>query len=163
MFYLFEACLHSFDDPQFLKDAFNIMIERATSLPSRDHGVTPGFVMGMSKCIRSVSDIVAKDYGEYILENKDTVSSAQTAAYHKDYAQSFILKVTAFQVMHALQQKAFSVECDGVVEYLMGTIQEQVKSYEKNTKSTRKLLRKHLSMPLYYAITNGDATKLPIT
>jgi hypothetical protein len=64
VFYLFEACLHSFDDPQFLKDAFNIIIERATGFPSRDHGVTPGFVMGMAKCIRSVSDIVAKDYGE---------------------------------------------------------------------------------------------------
>jgi hypothetical protein len=52
VFYLFEACLDSFDDPQFLKDAFNIMVERATSLPSRDHGVM------------FVSDIVAKDYGE---------------------------------------------------------------------------------------------------
>jgi hypothetical protein len=60
VFYLFEACLQSFDDPQFLKDAFNIMVERATSLPSHYHGVTPGFVMGMAKCIRSVSDIVAK-------------------------------------------------------------------------------------------------------
>jgi hypothetical protein len=27
VFYLFEACLHSLDNPQFLKDAFNIMIE----------------------------------------------------------------------------------------------------------------------------------------
>jgi hypothetical protein len=103
VFYLFEACQHSFDDPQFLKDAFNIMIERATILPSRDHGMTPGFVMGMDKCIRSVSEIVAKDYGEYILENEDTVSSAQTAAYHKDYVRCFILKVTAVQVMHAFQ------------------------------------------------------------
>jgi hypothetical protein len=65
--------------------------------------------------------------------------------------------------MHAFQQKDFDVDCDGVVEYLMSTIQEQVKSYQNNTKSTRKLLRKHLSMPLYYAITNGDATKLPLT
>jgi hypothetical protein len=80
VFYLLEACLHSFDDPQFLKDAFNIMIERATSFPSRDHGVTPGFVTGMAKCIRSVSDSVVKYYGEYILENKDIVSSAQKAA-----------------------------------------------------------------------------------
>jgi hypothetical protein len=165
VFYLFEACLHSFDDPQFLKDAFNIMIERATSLPSHDHdhGVTPGFVMGMAKCSRYVSDIVAKDYGEYILENEDAVSSAQTASYHKDCARGFILKVTAVQVMHAFQQKAFPVDCDGVVEDLMDIIQEQVKSYKKNTKSTRKLLRKHLSMPLYYVITNGDATKLPLT
>jgi hypothetical protein len=65
--------------------------------------------------------------------------------------------------MHAFQQKAFAVDCDGVVEDLMGTIQEQVKSYQNNTKSTRKLLRKHLSMSLYYVITNGDATKLPLT
>jgi hypothetical protein len=101
VFYLFDACLHSFDDPQFLKDAFNMIIELSTSLPSHDHGVAPGFFMGMAKCIRSVSDIVAKYYGEYILENKDTVSSAQTAAYHKDYARGFISKVTAFQVMHA--------------------------------------------------------------
>jgi hypothetical protein len=108
VFYLFEACLHSFDDPQFLKDAFNIMIERATSLPSRDNGVTPGFVMGMAECIRSVSDIIAKDYGEYILEKEGTVSSAQMAACHKDYAQVFISKVTA--------QKASAVDCDGVVE-----------------------------------------------
>jgi hypothetical protein len=163
VFYLFETCLHSFDDPQFLKDAFNIIIERSTSLSSRDHGVMPGFYMGMAKCIRSVSDIVAKDYGEYIQENKDTVTSAQTADYHKDYARGFISKVTAVQVMHTFQQKAFAVVCDGVVEDLMGTIQEQVKSYQKNTKSTRKLLQKHLSMPLYHVITNGDATKLPIT
>jgi hypothetical protein len=66
--------LHSFDDTQFLKDAFNIMIERVTSLPSRDHGVMPGFVMGMAQCIRSVYDILVKDYGEYILENEETVS-----------------------------------------------------------------------------------------
>jgi hypothetical protein len=124
VFYLYEVCLHFFDDPQFLKEAFNIMIERATSLPSRDHGVMPRFVMGMAKCIRSVSDIVAKDYGEYILENEDTVSSAQTAAYHKDYARGFISKVTAVQVMHTFQQKAFAVDCDGVVEDLMSTIQE---------------------------------------
>jgi hypothetical protein len=123
----------------------------------------PGFVMGMAKCIRYVSDILAKDYGEYIMENEDTVSSAQTAAYHKEYARGFISKVTAVQVMHAFQQKAFAYECDGVVEDLMSTIQEQVKSYQKNTNSTRKLLRKHLSMPLYYTITNGDATKLPLT
>jgi hypothetical protein len=44
VFYLFKACLHSFDDSQLLKDAFNIMIERSTSLPSRDHGVMPGFL-----------------------------------------------------------------------------------------------------------------------
>jgi hypothetical protein len=161
--YLFEACLHSVDDPQFLKDAFNIMIERATSLPSRDHGVTSRFVMGMAKCIRSMSDIVAKDYGEYMIKNEDTISSAKTAAYHKDYASGFISKVTAVQVMHAFQQKAFAVDCEGVVEDLMSTIQEQVKSYQKNTKIIRNLLRKHLSMPLYYTITNGDPTKLPLT
>jgi hypothetical protein len=119
--------------------------------------------MGMAKCIRYVSDIVAKDYGEYILENGDTVSSVQTAAYHKDYARGFISKVTAVRVMHAFQQKAFAADSDGVVEDLMGKIQEQVKSYQKNTKSTRKLLRKHLTMPLYYVIANGDATKLPLT
>jgi hypothetical protein len=62
VFYLFEACLHSFDDPGFLKDAFNTIIERATYfLPSRDHGMTPEFVMGMDKCIRYTLDIVAKD------------------------------------------------------------------------------------------------------
>jgi hypothetical protein len=44
MFYLFEACLHPFDGPRFMKYAFNMVIERATSLPSRDHGVTPGFI-----------------------------------------------------------------------------------------------------------------------
>jgi hypothetical protein len=110
-----------------------------------------------------VSKIVAKDYGEYILENEDTVSSAQTAAFHKDYARGFISKVTAVQVMHAFQQQKIAVDFDGVVEDLMSTIQEQVKSYQKNTKSTRKLIRKHLSMPLYYAITKGDATKLPLT
>jgi hypothetical protein len=56
-----------------------------------------------------------------------------------------------------------AVDCDGVVEDLMITIQEQVKSYQNNKKSTRKLLRKHLSMPLYYVITNGDATKVLLT
>jgi hypothetical protein len=50
-----------------------------------------------------------------------------------------------------------------VVEDLMGTIQEQVKSYKKNIHSTRKLLQKHLAMPLYYVITNGGATKFPLT
>jgi hypothetical protein len=67
--------------------------------------------------------------------------------------------------MHAFQQKyvAFAVEYDGVVEDLMSKIQEQVKSYQKNTKSTRKLLRNHLSMALYYAITSGDAARLPLT
>jgi hypothetical protein len=92
VFYLFEACLHSFDVPQFLKDAFNIIIERATSLPSRDLGVMPGFFMVMAKCIRSMSDIVAKDYGEYILENEDTGSSAQAAACHNEYALGLFLR-----------------------------------------------------------------------
>jgi hypothetical protein len=81
------------------------MIERATSLPSCDHGVAPGFVMGMAKCIRSVYTIVAKDYGEYIMETEDTVSYTQTAAYHKDYARGFISKVTSVQMMHAFQKK----------------------------------------------------------
>jgi hypothetical protein len=70
VFYLFEACLHSFDDPKFLKYAFNTMIARVTSLPPRDHGVIPAFVMGMDKCIRSVSDIVAPYYGQYILTKR---------------------------------------------------------------------------------------------
>jgi hypothetical protein len=94
VFNLFEACLHSFDDQQFLKDACNTLIEQVTSLPSRDHGVTPEFVMGMAKCIRSVSDIVAKDYGQCILENEENVSTSQTAAYHKEYARGLISKVT---------------------------------------------------------------------
>jgi hypothetical protein len=109
VFYLFEACLHSFDDPQFLKDAFNIMIERATSLTARDHGVMPGFVMGMAKCLRSVYDIVEKDYGEYIMEKEYTVPSVQTADYHKDYARGFICKVTSVKVMHTFQQNVFAV------------------------------------------------------
>jgi hypothetical protein len=139
------------------------MIERTTSLPFRDHGVTPEFVMGMAQFIRYVSYTVAKDYGQYILENEDTVSTSQTAAFRKDYARGFILKVTPVQVMHAFKKKCFGVDCDGVVEDLMSTIQEQVTSFQKNAKSTRKLLRKHLNMPLYYAITNGNATYLPLT
>jgi hypothetical protein len=59
---------------------------------------------------------------KYILENENTVSSAQTAAYHKDYARGFISKVTEIQVIHAFQQQAFAVDCDGVVADLMGTI-----------------------------------------
>jgi hypothetical protein len=55
------------------------------------------------------------------------------------------------------------VECDGVVEDLLSTIQEQVKSFQKNTKSTRKIPREHLVMPLYYAVTNGNTINLPLT
>jgi hypothetical protein len=110
--------------------------------------VTPEFVMGMDKCIRSVSDIVAKYDGQYILENEETVSTSQTAAYHNDNARGFISKGTAVQVMHAFQRKAFDVDCDSVVEDLMSKIQEQVKSFQKNTKHTRKLLREHL--PMHY-------------
>jgi hypothetical protein len=91
------------------------------------------------------------------------VLTLQTAACHTDYARDFILKVRAIQVMYKFQQKSISVYCDGVVEYLMSTIQEQVKSFEKNTQSTRKLLRNHLTIPLYYVLTNGDATNLPLT
>jgi uncharacterized protein YjiS (DUF1127 family) len=45
----------------------------------------------------------------------------------------------------------------------MSTIQEQVNSFQNNTKSIRKLLRKHLTMPLCYAITNGGAANLLLT
>jgi hypothetical protein len=96
------VCLHSFDDPKFLKDTFNTMMDQATSLKSRDRGVTPVIVVGIAKCMRSVSDIVAKDYWQYILENEETVSTSQTAAYHKAYARGFILKITSVQVVHAL-------------------------------------------------------------
>jgi hypothetical protein len=66
--------------------------------------------------------------------------------------------------MHAFQQKAFAVDCDGLVEDLMGTIQKQVKAYKKNIKRTRKLLHAPINAPILpYAITNGDATKVPLT
>jgi hypothetical protein len=39
--------------------------------------------------------------------------------------------------MRAFQDKAFAVYCDGVVEKMMSTIQEQVKSFQNNTKSYR--------------------------
>ena len=104
MFYLLEECLHSFDDPTLLRDVFKTLIERSGSFPPAQ-GVTPEFVMGIAKCIRSVSDIVAKDYGSYIHENEKTVSTSQMAAYHKDYARGFISKVTAVQVMHAFEKK----------------------------------------------------------
>jgi hypothetical protein len=46
----------------------------------------------------------------------------------------------------------------------MITVQEQVESFQKNPKITRKLLcQKHLTMPLYYAITNENTTNLPLT
>jgi hypothetical protein len=51
------------------------------------------------------------------------------AAYHKDYARGFILRVKPVQAMHAFQHKAFAVDCGGVVEDLMSTLQEQVKSF----------------------------------
>jgi hypothetical protein len=104
VFYLFEACLHSHDDPVFLKDAFRPMIDCAAILPSPDQDVTPDFVMGMAKCIRSMSDIVDNDYGQYILDNEATVTSAQQAAYHITYAKGLIYKVTAVQAMHTFKK-----------------------------------------------------------
>jgi hypothetical protein len=60
-----------------------------------------------------------------------------------------MLKVTSVQVMHTFQKKAFAVDEGSVVEDLTNTIQERVALFQTNTKITRKLIQKHLTMTLY--------------
>jgi hypothetical protein len=89
------------------------------------------------------------------MENEETVSTSQMAAYHKDYARGFISKVISVQVMHAFQQKAFDVDCDIVVEELMSTIQEQLKSLKKNIKVPESYSRINWQCPYIMRLQTG--------